>query len=249
MRLSEFIDQSNRLASPAAVVALMERAAKDQGFNHYAYCALTRHERYDAGDNPAPAVVHNFPADWINFYFGQNYQTIDPVVLFAPQLDRPFFWNGLDQKFPLDRMQKTILQQAGEAKLHDGIGVPLHDAQGNVCLMTFAADDSHPDPTAELSTLNALAAQFHLVYKTIGLTDIDSTTVPLLSKRERECLQWIARGKSTWEVGMILHISENTTKYHIKNATSKLNSHTRTQAVLAAVQCGQLTLESVLFTT
>ena len=41
MQISDFIDQSNQMDSAEAIVALMERAASDLGFDRYAYCALT----------------------------------------------------------------------------------------------------------------------------------------------------------------------------------------------------------------
>jgi DNA-binding CsgD family transcriptional regulator len=34
-----------------------------------------------------------------------------------------------------------------------------------------------------------------------------------LSEREKACLLWTARGKSSWEIGRILSISENTVAF------------------------------------
>ena len=56
MRLSDFIDESNRAGSTESILALMEHAADDLGFDRYAYCALTRHDRYEAGGNAADAA-------------------------------------------------------------------------------------------------------------------------------------------------------------------------------------------------
>src|SRR3546814_15925160 len=92
MRLSDFIEQSNRASSTDSIRALMERAAGDIGFDRYAYSALTGHDRYDAGDNPPPAVAHNFPPAWIDYYFERDYQGKDPVVLFAHEIESPFLW-------------------------------------------------------------------------------------------------------------------------------------------------------------
>jgi LuxR family quorum-sensing system transcriptional regulator CciR len=64
----------------------------------------------------------------------------------------------------------------------------------------------------------------------------------VLSLRERDCLQWIARGKSSWAVGRILNISENTVNFHVKNALHKLDSNTRTLAVVKAIRYGLIGL-------
>jgi DNA-binding CsgD family transcriptional regulator len=59
-----------------------------------------------------------------------------------------------------------------------------------------------------------------------------------LSEREKACLSWTALGKSSWEIGQILSISENTAVFHIKNAMKKLGTNTRTGAAVKAIQLG-----------
>src|SRR5205807_5665353 len=53
----------------------------------------------------------------------------------------------------------------------------------------------------------------------------------LLTPREREILEWIYRGKSNIEVGMILKISPLTAKNHVQKILRKLGVLNRTQAV------------------
>jgi DNA-binding CsgD family transcriptional regulator len=66
----------------------------------------------------------------------------------------------------------------------------------------------------------------------------DSPATAQLSPREQSCLGWTARGKSSWEIGRILSISENTVIYHIKNAMRKLGTASRTVAAVRAVELG-----------
>ncbi len=241
MRLSDFIDASNKAGSTESILALMQRAAGDLGFDRYAYCALTRHERYAAGENSAPAVAHNFPASWIDYYFEHDYQTRDPVVLLAPAIERPFLWDSLNGPYQLNRAQDRLMREADEAGLRDGVGVPLHGPRGNVCLVTFAAGDGHPRPGAALPRLEVLANQFHAAYSAVGRAGRARRSV-VLSKRERECLQWVAAGKSSWDIGMILNISERTVNFHVRNALGKLDANTRTLAVVKAIRYGLIGL-------
>ncbi|MEM9782819.1 MAG: helix-turn-helix transcriptional regulator [Pseudomonadota bacterium] len=60
----------------------------------------------------------------------------------------------------------------------------------------------------------------------------------LLSVREVDCMQWVARGKTNWEVSRILSISENTVRFHLKNAFRKLDATSRSSAVMRAIQAG-----------
>jgi LuxR family transcriptional regulator, activator of conjugal transfer of Ti plasmids len=59
---------------------------------------------------------------------------------------------------------------------------------------------------------------------------------PALSQREKDCLIWTARGKSSCDIGTILTISPNTVNFHIKNAMKKLGTASRTVAVIKAIQ-------------
>ncbi|RWQ32896.1 helix-turn-helix transcriptional regulator [Mesorhizobium sp.] len=61
---------------------------------------------------------------------------------------------------------------------------------------------------------------------------------PVLSLRERECIQWISRGKSSWETGKIMGISPNTVNFHLKNVKHKLDVSSRTHAAIKAVSLG-----------
>ncbi|MEY9127032.1 DNA-binding CsgD family transcriptional regulator [Bradyrhizobium sp. USDA 336] len=62
----------------------------------------------------------------------------------------------------------------------------------------------------------------------------------VLSGREKQCLRWIEQGKSSWEIGVILNVSENTVNFHVKNATRKLETTSRTQCVVKARRLGLL---------
>ena len=62
-----------------------------------------------------------------------------------------------------------------------------------------------------------------------------------LSRRERECLKWAARGKTYNEIGMILGLSFGTVKSYLDSARFKLNCATLSQATARAVAVGILT--------
>ena len=61
-----------------------------------------------------------------------------------------------------------------------------------------------------------------------------------LSPRESVCLHWAAAGKTSWETGRILEISESTVNFHLRNASRKLQVRGRRAAVAAAIRRGLL---------
>ncbi len=62
--------------------------------------------------------------------------------------------------------------------------------------------------------------------------------IPNLTPRELESLRWTMEGKTAWELGNILGISERTAVLHINNATHKLDCINKHQAVLKALRLG-----------
>jgi DNA-binding NarL/FixJ family response regulator len=55
-----------------------------------------------------------------------------------------------------------------------------------------------------------------------------------LNDREVEVLTWVARGKTSADIGQILGLTKRTIDFHIDNARAKLGAATRTEAVLKA---------------
>ncbi|MBY0596019.1 response regulator [Bacillus bingmayongensis] len=63
-------------------------------------------------------------------------------------------------------------------------------------------------------------------------------SLSMLTKREKEVLREIAKGRSNKEIAAELHITEQTVKTHVSNVLAKLEVDDRTQAALYAVKHG-----------
>ncbi len=64
-----------------------------------------------------------------------------------------------------------------------------------------------------------------------------------LSPRELEVLKWLKLGKTSWDISVILKISERTVNYHVNNIMRKLDVTSRLQAVSEAVNRGSADAE------
>ncbi|WP_250157351.1 helix-turn-helix domain-containing protein [Tianweitania aestuarii] len=59
-----------------------------------------------------------------------------------------------------------------------------------------------------------------------------------LTERERECLFWVAEGKTTEEVGVILGVSTSTANSHLTSSIQKLGARNRALAIATAIRHG-----------
>jgi len=79
----------------------------------------------------------------------------------------------------------------------------------------------------------------HLLAQALAHREADTRPSPsLLSTRELEVLQQVARGERNKEIALALHISERTVKAHLENIFLKLQVDSRAAAVALAIQSG-----------
>ena len=71
-----------------------------------------------------------------------------------------------------------------------------------------------------------------------ALTTTDEKRPAELPPRELECLNWCSQGKTNWEIGRILGISDRTVEHHIASAVRRLGCTGRVQAVALALRTG-----------
>ncbi|MCD2175233.1 helix-turn-helix transcriptional regulator [Rhizobium sp. C4] len=90
--------------------------------------------------------------------------------------------------------------------------------------------------------LAALAGLFHA--RQLALAPLRSQggaqadARPRLTPREREVLEWVAGGKTYWEIARILGISERTVRHFMSACREKLDAVSNKQAVARAVATG-----------
>lgn len=235
-----FIEDSNRACSPEEVFHLLEQAATSYGFDQVVLGAVNIPSAPPPQGNwPAPAIAVSFPEEWANRYFEEQYHTIDPVLLQSPRTTAPLIWAECRGLPNLTARQKLVFDEAKEFGLLDGVSFPVHAPMGGTYVVSLASSTGGTEMTRHLPMLRALSVQFFVAYSDLsaGLTEPPSVD---LNGRERDCLLWSARGKSNWEIGTILGISEHTVDFHFRKAMSKLGCTNRIVAVVTAMRSGSI---------
>jgi LuxR family quorum-sensing transcriptional regulator LasR len=189
----------------------------------------------------AAFLVSNYPQEWRAEYDKQHMHSVDPTVTHCLASAVPIIWQPSTFS---GNAQHEFYEQACGYGLRSGITFPLHGTKGEFGVMSFVADDTqhatanhHLAELASLSLVRDYALESSRKFLTRG-----QPAVPLvkLSGRELECLQWVAAGKSSWEVSRILGRSEATINFHMANIMRKFDVQTRQQAVVKAIKAGLL---------
>jgi len=185
-------------------------------------------------------IVSGYPAEWRLRYDAENYIQIDPVMQHCSARLVPIAWGDLAYT---SRQQYEFMEEAGAYGLVSGISFPVHTKQGDIGVLSFARRVRHSepaDPQRSMLTLaqGVLVASFMHDVMTRIVNKQENVLRAPLTRRELECLKWIAIGKSTWEISSILGISEHGVLYHVRNIMLKFDAQTRHVAVLKAMACG-----------
>jgi two-component system NarL family response regulator len=95
-----------------------------------------------------------------------------------------------------------------------------------------------------LSAIRAVASGRRLVPEKMATNG--RLALPPLTDREEAVLRLLAGGKSNKEIGVLLAISTETVKTHVKNVFLKLGVFDRTQAATAALRLGFVRMDDLL---
>ena len=179
----------------------------------------------------------SWPGEWSSRYLERNYIRNDPARLHLSRSVEPYSWRQMVECADYSAAQKTIVYEAGEFGMNSGIIFPMPGLRSGPALVTIAgkSDDISDD---DRMRLHLAAIYTHAVVRKLSGLRNDSSNSPSFSRRERECLQWYAAGKSEWEIGEILSISEKTANTYLERAKQKFGVATRKQAIVAALRTG-----------
>jgi len=126
-----------------------------------------------------------------------------------------------------DRRFGTYWDAWGEGSIGDGLGVLSFGRGRRVASLALVFNELTESP-AERAVLRL--AGMMLLEQSVQLTGAGDEPPPL-SRRERDCMAYVAMGKTDWEIGTILGIAQSTAHLHVENARRKLGATNRAHAV------------------
>jgi LuxR family quorum sensing-dependent transcriptional regulator len=228
---AELVDHLERQRDIPSLLASFQRLVLAHGMD--CFCI---------GDPAHPDVQRDdrrwgatWPFSWWWRYVSQNHIAHDPIVARLNHSPLPFRWS--ETHALANRRGRDVLGEAAEFGLTDGLALAIH-GEGTVGAVSIAARHYELSPHQRAGL--QLAA-YYLHARVASLRAKGPTPTPrVLAPRERECLNWVAAGKTDWEIAQILNIAAQTAHGYVQSAMSKLGARTRAQAVALALLSSQI---------
>lgn len=187
---------------------------------------------------PVQHVINGYTQLWQSVYAERDFVCKDPTVRHCKISSEPLVWS--EQMYSEGSLE--LWEESKKYGVGHGVSIPIHEREGVKSMFNLARDQSIVKDQRELQAMLAgarvLASCAHFAMTKLIVPGLLDARDPRLTRRERECLIWAAKGKTAFEIGMILNIAETTAVFHLNNVVRKFNVANRTQAIAVGVAMG-----------
>jgi LuxR family quorum-sensing system transcriptional regulator SolR len=222
------------IQSEDALFAQISKSANDMGFE---YCAYGIQMAVPIS-RPAVALFNNYSQEWQECYSERGYLAIDPTVQHALKNTLPIVWSH--QVF---ESSPQLWEEARAHGLRFGWAQSSRDASGAIGMLTLARGEeqlSESELKSNCAKMAWLTQYAHAGMAKLLVPKYVPEAGVMMTAREKEVLRWTAEGKTAYEIGQILSVSERTVNFHINNVVAKMRASNKTQAAVKAATLGML---------
>lgn len=175
------------------------------------------------------------PPGWESFYDEKRFQNVNYLPREVRRRYQPFKWS--EAKL-ITAAERGLAQALVDNGFPDGLAVPCHGPGGYLGVVSLAFERlEHIAPDDRLA-IEVASSVLHNRMR--DLSPVGGAIHQGLTPRERECIAFIAEGRSDGAIADILSLSELTVITHVQNAKRKLGAKTRAQAIAIAFLRGLL---------
>jgi len=236
MTIEQFIAQCDMAHTESELFNLLAKELAGHGIDYVIFSLLTNH--HDLQQTAQRGRLSNVDNGWVQELNQGRYDDLDPFRSHC------FFGLGaltlaeLKTSEHLSASQSKFIQATEAAGLHDRITVALRGGSGSVASLDLARATKLPNFTkATIHQINAVCQHFYIAYCQLQRKG-PSYPYLVLTGKEREVLEWSAKGFTKAEIGLRLHISSHTVDYHSRKLARKLGARNITAAAVNALNRG-----------
>jgi LuxR family quorum sensing-dependent transcriptional regulator len=186
-----------------------------------------------AGSNHV-SFANTSPIEWIERYFAERLFEQDPVVRHLTKTNRPFTWS----QAIMGPDDQAFFSKSAEHKLGQGYMIPILEPNGALGAVSLGGERIDDDPQA-LTSLHVIGIYtYYRLRNQAPLSGFGPSEPVALTPQQKRVLGHLVNGKTNWEIGYILGISERTVGYHVEQIFKRLNVTKRAQAAVVALSKG-----------
>jgi LuxR family quorum-sensing system transcriptional regulator CciR len=238
-----FLRDVSATSSEVELAEALSIVTRELGFSYF---ALTHH--VDIRRAPRPAIrLHNYPDEWVEFYDDNSLGVSDPVHRASHVTSVGFPWSSIHGMIALTPHDHEILARGEANGIGDGFTIPANVPGETHGSCSFANPRGMPIREEDLPTAQLVGAfAFEAARRLWRVRSPASPPQPRLTDRQRECILWVARGKSDWEISRILGIEHETVVRHLKLARERYGVAKRTMLAVHALFDGSISFTDIL---
>ncbi len=230
VEVGDFITRCDSYRSLELLFTDYAAIIRSHGFHSFIFTGLPVH-----GNDVESYIIKNaWPDEWTNRYRDQRYFLKDPVSQWSMRRSKPFLWAEARAATIPTAEAAQIESEAREVGLAEGVAFPMFDASSWQAVISLATPDKCELDKKSIANLYLLS-----LYCKMSACDLlpgPTDAKAVLSSREREILQWISAGKSSWDVSVILNISEGTVTQHLARIRARMGVSNTIHAVATAIR-------------
>lgn len=239
-QLDHYLDKLQHCASEDALLETFDEALQDIGYAGYNIFYGYLDDRGHIAPELGGYDRSTLPASLIDLYDQEEWSSVDPLLALGTRAIVPYstasaFFNAVPGS-----VTETMWHAMLDYEIEHEINIPVRHSTGAGQIAVHMKgrrkqDFAHFNATLPIAHMIATAS--YGVFENRFLFQSPLFLMPgnPLTQRERDCLQWIAQGKSTLEIAERFGVSTRTVKFHVENAMRKINAKTRAEAVAVAL--------------
>ncbi|MBW0003056.1 MAG: LuxR family transcriptional regulator [Hyphomicrobiales bacterium] len=182
-----------------------------------------------------PILILSYENAWVKRYTERDYFSLDPVIKSGRKAFLPIDWSETDRYSLVAQRFFSEAESFGVGR--QGITIPVRGPSGERALLTVTSNASAEEWRGRRSTyIREFHALAHFVHdRAVKLSGLRRNGAPTLSRRERECLQLLARGRVPKLIARDLNLSESAIRLYLKSARHKLGCGTMNRTIAFAI--------------
>ncbi|WP_114952228.1 LuxR family transcriptional regulator [Sphingosinicella terrae] len=238
MSYSGLVDEFDRRValceSDLQLRALLDEVMREMGFDYF---ALLHHA--SLGRRATGFVrVDSYPEGWEEELVGSGLIGCDPVHVASGRTQAAFRWDELGRFAAIGPLQREVLERSARFGLGTGFTVPANVPGEPAGSCSFAVRRGRGLPRPALGCAELVGAHAFRAARRLRGMPADVASTPRLSRREAQCLQFVAAGKTDWEIAMILGIGHETARQYVKSLRRRLGVVSRAQLAVRGLRDG-----------